>query len=108
MTEAEISLALQPFTQIDTSLSRRFEGTGLGLPLPKALVELHRGELKLRSQRGVGTIASICLPQPMGASSQIAESEAQPSNDKTTPELQLGRAHVLPPVTNAHLVCRLL
>src|SRR3546814_608505 len=75
MTEAEISLALQPFTQIDTSLSRRFEGTGLGLPLTKALVELHRGELKLRSQRGVGTIASICLPQPMGESSQIRSEE---------------------------------
>src|SRR3546814_4532233 len=49
-------------------------------------VELHRGELKLRSQRGVGTIASICLPQPMGESSQIAESEAQPSNDKRSEE----------------------
>src|SRR3546814_20779293 len=91
MTEAEISLALQPFTQIDTSPSRRFEGTGLGLPLTKALVELHRGELKLRSQRGVGTIASNCLPQPLGESSQIAESEAQPSNDETTQE-QIGRA----------------
>ena len=65
MTDQEIVLALQPFTQIDNSLSRRFEGTGLGLPLTKALVELHSGELKLQSERGVGTTASITLPQPV-------------------------------------------
>ena len=65
MTEQEIAHAMQPFTQIDNSLSRRFEGTGLGLPLTKALVELHSGELKLQSERGVGTTASISLPQPV-------------------------------------------
>ncbi len=64
MSEQEISHAMQPFTQIDNSLSRRFEGTGLGLPLTKALVELHSGELKLQSERGIGTTASISLPQP--------------------------------------------
>ena len=64
MTEQEIAHAMQPFTQIDNSLSRRFDGTGLGLPLTKALVELHSGELKLHSERGVGTTASVALPQP--------------------------------------------
>src|SRR3546814_2996823 len=85
MTEAEISLALQPFTQIDNSLTRRFEGTGLGLPLTKALVELHSGELRLCSQRGVGTTASILLPQPVGESGQTAEQKAQPLDKKTAP-----------------------
>src|SRR3546814_13940403 len=58
MTEDEISIALQQFTQIDTTHSRRFEGTGLGLPPTKALVELNRGEHKWRGHRGVGTITS--------------------------------------------------
>jgi len=78
MTEKEISLAMQPFTQIDNSLSRRFEGTGLGLPLTKALVELHSGELKLQSERGVGTTASILLPQPAGERRQSEELKARP------------------------------
>jgi len=71
MTEQEINHAMQPFTQIETSLSRRFEGTGLGLPLTKALVELHSGELKLQSQRGVGTTAEVILPQPQGLAQEL-------------------------------------
>ena len=89
MTEQEISLAMQPFTQIDNSLSRRFEGTGLGLPLTKALVELHAGELKLWSERGVGTTASISLPQPAG---QGRQSQASLPNDKTVSAMKIVRA----------------
>jgi len=62
MSGKEMTLAMQPFTQIDHTMSRRFEGTGLGLPLTKALVELHDGELRLKSERGVGTTATILLP----------------------------------------------
>jgi PAS domain S-box-containing protein len=62
MTEAEIVLALEPFRQVDGSLSRRHEGTGLGLPLSRSLVELHGGELRIRSQRGEGTTVEIVLP----------------------------------------------
>jgi signal transduction histidine kinase len=82
MTEQEISHAMQPFTQIDNSLSRRFEGTGLGLPLTKALVELHSGELRLRSERGVGTTASILLPQSTEGRSQVDERHAIPIKQK--------------------------
>jgi signal transduction histidine kinase len=82
MTEQEISHAMQPFTQIDNSLSRRFEGTGLGLPLTKALVELHSGELKLRSERGVGTTASILLPQSTGKCGPVDAGHAIPEKQK--------------------------
>lgn len=53
----------QPFTQADSPLSRKYEGTGLGLPLTKSLVELHDGELKLKSEEGKGTTITIVLPK---------------------------------------------
>jgi signal transduction histidine kinase len=92
MTEQEISIAMQPFTQIDNSLARRFEGTGLGLPLTKALVELHDGELKLCSERGVGTTASIILPQPAGGESQPAQPQVTLPNNETAPARSALRA----------------
>jgi PAS domain S-box-containing protein len=62
LTEEEIGLALQPFRQIDNSLGRRHQGTGLGLPLSKALVELHGGELRIDSSPGRGTRVTMVLP----------------------------------------------
>jgi len=51
----------EPFVQVDTSLGRRFEGTGLGLALTKRLVDLHGGELILRSSVGEGTTVVVRL-----------------------------------------------
>ncbi len=51
--------ALAAFTQIDSDLSRKYEGTGLGLPLAKALTELHGGSLDLQSEVGVGTTITV-------------------------------------------------
>lgn len=63
MDPSEVENALAPFTQLDSSLSRKFEGTGLGLPLTQKLVELHDGELKIDTAPGKGTTASIILPR---------------------------------------------
>jgi signal transduction histidine kinase len=57
-----IPRALAPFSQVDSSLSRRYEGTGLGLPLVKSLIELHGGTLELESEEGKGTLAAIVFP----------------------------------------------
>jgi signal transduction histidine kinase len=57
-----IPRALAPFSQVDSSLSRRYPGTGLGLPLVKSLIELHGGTLELESEEGKGTLATIVFP----------------------------------------------
>ncbi len=58
----DIDRALAPFGQVDSRISRRFEGTGLGLPLAKSLTELHGGTFDLSSQPDVGTQVTIRLP----------------------------------------------
>jgi len=57
-----IPRALAPFSQVESSLTRRHEGTGLGLPLVKSLIELHGGTLQLESQEGKGTLATVIFP----------------------------------------------
>ena len=56
-------IALTPFRQVDNRLARKFEGTGLGLPIAKALTELHDGTLSLESKLGKGTKVTIHLPR---------------------------------------------
>ena len=62
MAPDEIPRALQPFGQIDNSLTRPHGGTGLGLPLAKRLVELHGGTLTVESEVGRGTTVTFSLP----------------------------------------------
>ena len=62
IAEKDLSQALMPFGQVDSTLSRRHEGTGLGLPLTKSLVELHGGTLTVDSTVGVGTSIIVCFP----------------------------------------------
>jgi signal transduction histidine kinase len=65
MSAEEIPIALAPFGQIDSNLTRRYEGTGLGLPLTKALVDLHGGTLTITSAPGQGTTVTVSLPSIM-------------------------------------------
>ena len=58
----QIEKVFQPFEQVEDHLTREHEGTGLGLPIAKALIELHGGELVLSSELGVGTTARLRLP----------------------------------------------
>jgi len=62
MTDEEIQIALTPFQQVENPFTREHEGTGLGLPIVKALVELHGGYLKVESEHGVGTRVTVSLP----------------------------------------------
>ena len=58
----DLDKALSQFGQVDSALNRRFQGTGLGLPLVSSLAELHGGRLELQSEPSVGTTATIWLP----------------------------------------------
>ncbi len=58
----DIAKALAPFGQVDSELSRKYEGTGLGLPLTKKFVELLGGEFKLESELNKGTTITVFLP----------------------------------------------
>ncbi|MBL8808060.1 MAG: PAS-domain containing protein [Rhodospirillales bacterium] len=62
MRAEDIPRALEPFSQVENALSRRFEGTGLGLPLSKKLVELHGGTLTVESVVDRGTTVTVALP----------------------------------------------
>jgi signal transduction histidine kinase len=62
MTGEEIAAARQPFRQIDSSLARRYEGTGLGLPLAESLMALHGGALEIISEINVGTKVVATFP----------------------------------------------
>ncbi|MBT3927774.1 MAG: hypothetical protein HOF33_12395 [Rhodospirillaceae bacterium] len=59
----DIPKVMSSFGQVDGGLSRKFEGTGLGLPLARALAELHGGVLELESEIGVGTTVTIHFPK---------------------------------------------
>jgi PAS domain S-box-containing protein len=62
MTAADIEVALQPFGQIDSKLARKQEGTGLGLPICRSLIELHGGELRVASVPDAGTTMTAWFP----------------------------------------------
>jgi signal transduction histidine kinase len=63
MRPEDIPKAMAPFGQLESTFERRFEGTGLGLPLVQRLVELHGAELKIDSQLGDGTKVQIRFPR---------------------------------------------
>jgi signal transduction histidine kinase len=59
----DIPNAMTPFGQIDSKVRRKLEGTGLGLPLARQLVELHGGTFSIDSKLGAGTTVTFVLPR---------------------------------------------
>lgn len=62
IAEVDIPRLFQPFMQLDSSLARQHEGTGLGLALVYRMTELHGGSVSVESQVGVGSRFTIALP----------------------------------------------
>jgi len=62
IAERDIPIVFEEFRQLDGSTSRQAEGTGLGLPISKRLVEIHGGRLWVESKVGVGSTFSFTLP----------------------------------------------
>ena len=65
MTEDDIELATSRFSQIDSGLNRKHEGTGLGLPIAKSLCEIQGGVLAISSEVGSGTKVVVTMPVAM-------------------------------------------
>jgi len=64
MSTEDLTKALQPYGQIRAEIARPNIGTGLGLPLAKALTELNGGQFEIRSEKGKGTTVTLHLPRP--------------------------------------------
>jgi two-component system cell cycle sensor histidine kinase PleC len=62
MSEDEITKAMTPFGQVENKMTARHNGTGLGLPLAKAMLELHGGTLAVQSAPGMGTMIRLIFP----------------------------------------------
>ena len=63
MTAKQAAIAQEPMRQVDGSLARKYEGMGLGLPLARAIAELHGGRLDVDSTPGSGTTVTITVPE---------------------------------------------
>ena len=85
----DISRAMSPFGQVDNTLKRKYEGTGLGLPLTKKFVELMGGKFTIESQVNVGTKISFTLPREIkaqrGAGHQTGMADKLPSWQNVLP-----------------------
>jgi signal transduction histidine kinase len=68
MSDAELGEALEPFRQISTT--RTTGGTGLGLPLTKALVEANRAGFSIKSRKEQGTLVEVAFPTVQAAAAQ--------------------------------------
>ena len=62
IAEEDLARVLTPFTQVDSQLARKYDGTGLGLPLTKGLVEAHGGKMSIKSKLGEGTQVTVHFP----------------------------------------------
>ncbi|MFW0776959.1 MAG: sensor histidine kinase [Rickettsiales bacterium] len=62
MSKEDLDKAFQSFGQVDSGLNRKYEGTGLGLPLTRKLVELHYGKIEMESEMGKGTLVRVTIP----------------------------------------------
>jgi two-component system cell cycle sensor histidine kinase PleC len=60
--EKDMHVALAPFGQIDSQFTRKYEGTGLGLPIVKGIVELHGGTIEIKSEPTQGTSVVVRFP----------------------------------------------
>ncbi len=87
ISAAKMEKAMEMFAQIDDGLNRLQEGTGIGLPLTKCLVELHGGRFEIESVEGVGTTAVLFLPACRLVDSETAGSRAATGDGTPQPEI---------------------
>lgn len=92
MTEAQHARLFDAFVQADSTISRRFGGTGLGMSIVRNLVELMNGTIETESAPNVGTKITILLPMPLAPQrEQASDASAKPDKpgEFTLPELSI-------------------
>nr|WP_051203163.1 hybrid sensor histidine kinase/response regulator [Sediminimonas qiaohouensis] len=82
MTPEQIAQVFDDFVQADSSISRRFGGTGLGMPIVHKMVTMMDGQIDVSSTFGLGTTITVTLPLPIGAK-KISETEQAVSAPQT-------------------------
>ncbi len=82
MTEEQLGRLFQRFSQADSSTTRRFGGTGLGLSLTRAFADMLDGSVSVESRPGEGTTFSVSLPERYVAPSSSAETEVEIVDDE--------------------------
>jgi len=86
MSPEEILTALEPFGQIENAITKKYEGTGLGLPLARHLAELHGGSVIITSAKGSGTSVRVRLPPkrviwPVATGSGLADQDCAAASE---------------------------
>jgi PAS domain S-box-containing protein len=87
VSEEGMARLFQPFTQVDSGLARKFEGTGLGLAMVKLLAELHGGAVCMQSEEKAGSIFTVWLPM------RKPTAPGAPSGPVRMPRLRAPDAH---------------
>jgi two-component system cell cycle sensor histidine kinase PleC len=82
MNQEQMAQAMKPFGQVQSAHTRSHEGTGLGLPISKALIEQHGGRFFLSSEPNVGTMVAFTLP----AQAAEASATSTPSSWRLSPQ----------------------
>jgi signal transduction histidine kinase len=73
MSAEELARIFEPFTQADSSTSRRFGGTGLGLCITKGVAQSLHGRVDVESAKGFGTTFTLRVPRDVGAANRFVE-----------------------------------
>ena len=79
--EGKEQIVFESFSQLDTSPTRKYDGTGLGLTVCKRLVDMMHGEISVRSKEGSGTVISFSIPYP-DETKKITASKVKRKEDK--------------------------
>ncbi len=79
MSETQLAAIFTPFQQADASSTRRFGGTGLGLAISKQILDLMRGDIRVESRLGEGTVVEFSLPYlPLAPAAEVQAVAAAP------------------------------
>ena len=99
MAHEDIPRAMEPFTQIGDTLNTHTGGTGLGLPLARSLVALHRGTMVIQSEPGRGTTVTVRMPEErlVGGSASAALAGTVSARESGSTKAHRGPGGLVPP-----------